>query len=263
MLIDTHANLHNAAFDDDLSEVIQRAKQAGVGAFVTICCQMDEFPPALALAETIKNTWCTVGVHPHYAAQHAGLAVEKLVELAAHDRVIGIGETGLDYHYNYSPRQAQIDNLLTHIEAARQTGLPLILHTREADEDMSQILQDEITGSSIRFVLHSYTSGAELAKIGAKLGGYFSVNGISTFKNAIEVRDIIDKIMPDDRIMLETDCPYLAPVPNRGRRNEPAFLPMVRDQLAEIKGWSIRQTNTRTNKAFFDLFTKAMFHGSA
>ncbi|VAV88470.1 Uncharacterized metal-dependent hydrolase YcfH [hydrothermal vent metagenome] len=257
MIIDTHANLHNAAFADDLPEILQRAKMAGISHMVSICCQMDEFAPALHIAKTNPNIWCTVGVHPHYAEQHPDLTVDDLVERATHEQVIAIGETGLDYHYSYSPRAAQIANLRIHFEAARQTGLPLVLHTREADEDMSRILQQEIDKGPVRFVLHSYTSGAELARLGCALGGYFSVNGIASFKTAEQVRQVIGEIMPDERIMLETDCPYLAPIPHRGKRNEPAFLPLVRDQLATIKGWTIEQTEARTNAAFFNLFTKA------
>jgi TatD DNase family protein len=257
MLVETHANLHHQAFADDVDEVMERARSQNVSAFVTICCQMDEFEPALKIAETRENTWCTAGVHPHHADKHADLTVAKLVELAAHEKVIGIGETGLDYHYDYSPRQRQIDNFLLHIEATRQTGLPLIIHTREADEDMMQILQQETRKSPFSFILHSYTSGPELAKLGADLGGFFSVNGICTFKNAQSVRDIIEGIMPDDRIMLETDCPYLAPIPHRGKRNEPSFLPLVRDQLAQIKSWTGEEAERRTTNAFFQLFPKA------
>ncbi|PHR60267.1 MAG: LuxR family transcriptional regulator [Robiginitomaculum sp.] len=257
MLVETHANLHHADFDDDITEVINRARLAKITTIVTICCHMDEFAPALSIAQSDPDIWCTIGVHPHHAAKHPDLSVAELVASAAHDKVIGIGETGLDYHYNYSPRADQIKNLMTHIEAARQTKLPLVLHTREADQDMGDILQRELALQPFRFVLHSYTSGAELARIGAEAGGYFSVNGISTFKNAAPVRDIIRDIMPDDRIMLETDCPYLAPIPHRGRRNEPAYLPLIRDHLADIKGWSANDTDQRTNDAFFQLFTKA------
>lgn len=257
MLIETHANLHHQDFADDLPQILLRAKQAGITGLVNICCAMDEVDPVIALAESHANTWATIGVHPHHAAKHLDLTVQKLLEKATHPKVIAIGETGLDYHYDYSPRQAQIDNFLLHIEAARLSDLPMVIHTREADDDMGQILLEQHQKAPFAFVLHSYTSGAELAKIGVKLGGYFSVNGISTFKNAGSVRNIIEQIMPDDRIMLETDCPYLAPVPHRGRRNEPAYLPIIRDQLAAIKNWDSQQTDQLTTDAFFALFTKA------
>ncbi len=257
MLVETHANLHHDDFAEDLDAVMERALAIGVGAFVTICCDMDEFAPALKIAKAKANTWCTIGVHPHHAAKNTGLSVDDLLSLCKDEKIIGIGETGLDYHYTYSPRDTQIRNFLTHIEAARRADLPLVIHTREADDDMSQILQDEQARGAFRFVLHSYTSGPDLAKLGARLGGYFSVNGICTFKNANSVRDTIKNIMPDDRIMLETDCPYLAPIPHRGRRSEPAFLSEIRDQLMAIKGWDQDQAEAQTTNAFFTLFTKA------
>jgi len=257
MLVESHANLHHSDFADDLSDVALRSKAAGVETIVNICCKMEEFERVLTLSLSNINTWCTIGVHPHYAAEHQWLAVETLVEKSNHEKVIAIGETGLDYHYDFSPRDVQIANFQRHIEAAKTTKLPIVIHTREADADMMEILSCEYKKQSFRFVLHSYTSGAELAKLGSGLGGYFSVNGISTFKNAQSVRDIIKEHMPDDRIMLETDCPYLAPIPHRGKRNEPSYLPLIRDQLASIKGWSAAEAELLTSQAFFDLFTRA------
>lgn len=257
MLVETHANMHHERFSDDLPEVLQRASEAGIAVLVNICCQMVEFSDVIAMAEASENTWATIGVHPHHADKHQDLTVEDLLEKSKHPKVIAIGETGLDYFYDYSPKQMQIDNFLKHIQAAKISGLPLVVHTRDADDDMGLILQEEYDKKAFNFVLHSYTSGEKLAHIGAKLGGFFSVNGISTFKNAQDVRDIITNIMPDDKIMLETDCPYLSPVPHRGRRNEPTYLPLVRDQLASLKGWTANEAERLTTEAFFELFTKA------
>ena len=257
MLVETHANLHHPDFEGDVDAVIKRAEQAGIATIVNICCQMDEFEPVLKLAKSHANSWCTIGVHPHYAARHKDLKIETLIAMASDNNVIAIGETGLDYHYDFSPKDDQIANFLTHIKAAQQTKLPMVIHTREADDDMEDILVNEHKKQPFEFVLHSYTSGKKLAETGVELGGYFSVNGICTFKNAKSVREIIKDIMPDNRIMLETDCPYLTPVPHRGKRNEPAFLPLVRDQLAEIKGWSTEQSNLLTTDAFFELFSRA------
>ena len=257
MLIETHANMHHEKFADDLPQVLKRSSEAGVSVLVNICCQMNEFADVIALADLDENTWATIGVHPHHADKHQDRTVDDLLEKAEHPKVIAIGETGLDYFYDYSPKQIQIDNFLKHIEAAKTSGLPMVIHTRDADDDMGEILQEEYRKRAFNFVLHSYTSGENLARIGARLGGFFSVNGISTFKNAQSVRDVIINIMPDDKIMLETDCPYLAPVPHRGRRNEPAHLPLIRDQLAQLKGWTANEAEHLTTEAFSKLFPKA------
>lgn len=257
MLIDTHANLHASAYYRDLDVVMKRARENGVEKMVTVCCRMHEFARALAVAEIYDNVWCTLGVHPHYAGDDPRLPATMLNALAAHPKVIGIGETGLDYHYGYSAREDQLANLRTHAQTARQTGLPLVLHTREADEDMMAFLEAENAGEDFAFILHSYTSGPELAQLAADRGGYFSVNGIASFRNAQNVRDIIAKIMPLDRILLETDCPYLAPIPKRGRRNEPAFLPYINDCLAQIKGMAPEKVAAQTARNFFTLFERA------
>ncbi len=187
--------------------------------------------------------------------------VQDLLDLAAHDKVVGIGECGLDFHYDYSPRDIQAQVFRVHVAAARESGLPLVVHTREADDIMAQILEEEMAKGRFRFLLHCYTSGAELARKGAELGGYFSVSGIASFKAAQDVRDIITD-MPADRIIVETDCPYLAPIPMRGRRNEPAFVPHVYAKLAEIRGWTLEDTRQRTHNAFFELFDRIPRTGS-
>ncbi len=257
MLIDSHANLHAPAFAQDLPAVLERARARGVRVMATICCRLSEFPKALAVAESDPDLWCTVGVHPHHAGDDPAIPASMLATLAGHPKVIGIGETGLDYHYGYSSRADQLANLRAHAEAARRTGLPLILHSREADEDMMAFLDEQNAGADFAFVLHSYTSGAELARQACARGGYFSVNGIASFRNAGTVRGVIADIMPMERILLETDCPYLAPVPHRGKRNEPAFLPLVNDCLAAIKGLTPAETARQTTRNFFDLFQRA------
>ncbi|MBO9709561.1 MAG: TatD family hydrolase [Caulobacter sp.] len=255
MLIDSHVNLHAHQFDEDRQAVMDRAREAGIALMVTICDKIPSFETVHGLAVANDDIWCTVGAHPHEAKDHVDLATQRLVELAARPKVIGIGETGLDFHYDLSPRDIQAQVFRAHVAAARETGLPLVVHTREADEVMGEILEAEHARGPFKILMHCYTSGAELAKRAAALGAWFSVSGIATFKQAQDVRDIIAD-MPAERIILETDCPYLAPVPMRGRRNEPAYLPHVLDKLAEIRGWTRAETEQRTEDAFFNLFDR-------
>ena len=253
--IDSHVNLHAPQYDDDRAEVIARAKAAGVDLMVNICDRVSNFDAVYAVAEGHENMWATAGTHPHEARENPDLTVEALLDLAQKPKVVGIGECGLDFHYDYSPRDVQARVFRTHVAAARESGLPLIFHTREADDEMAQILEDEYARAPFVFLLHCYTSGAELAKRAAAIGAYFSVSGIATFKAAQDVRDVIAD-MPADRIIVETDCPYLAPIPMRGRRNEPAFVPYVYEKLADIRGWSVEDTRLRTHDAFFRLFNR-------
>lgn len=253
MLIDSHVNLHAPQFAEDQAEVIDRARAAGVGLMVTICDKVSSFEAVHAIAMAHGDIWATVGTHPHEAKENPELTAETLVELAARPRVVGIGECGLDFHYDLSPRDVQAQVFRAHCAAARQTGLPLVVHTREADNAMGDILEDEMGRGAFPLLMHCYTSGPELAARAAALGAYFSVSGIATFKAAEEVRAVIAD-MPADRIILETDCPYLAPVPMRGRRNEPAYLPHIMAKLAEIRGWTLAETEARTEDAFFQLF---------
>jgi len=220
---------------------------------VTICDKVSVFDTVHAIALAHADIWCSVGTHPHEAKENPSLTAQTLIELAGRGRVVGIGETGLDYFYDYSPREVQQSVFRIHIEAARETGLPLIVHTRDADEDMIAILEEEHAKGPFKILLHCYTSGAELARRAAALGAWFSVSGIATFKAATDVRAVIAD-MPGDRIIVETDCPYLAPVPMRGRRNEPAYVPHVLAKLAEIRGWSLAEAEARTEGAFFNLF---------
>jgi len=255
MLIDSHVNLHAPQFADDQAEVIGRARAAGVGRMVTICDRLDRFPAVLAIAKAHDDIWCSVGAHPHEAKDFQSLEPDDLIRLAAHPKVVGIGETGLDFFYDLSPRDAQASVFRAHIAAARATQLPLIVHSRDADAQMADILEEEHAAGAFPLLLHCYTSGPELLARTAALGAFFSVSGIATFKAAQDVRERVAD-MPADRIIVETDCPYLAPVPMRGRRNEPAFLPHVLAKLAEIRGWSVDEAETRTEDAFYELFRR-------
>ena len=255
MLIDSHVNLHAPQFDADRDEVIARAGEAGVGVMVTISDKVSSFEAVHAVAMGHPDIWCTVGTHPHEAKENPQLTAESLCDLAARPKVIGIGETGLDFHYDLSPRDIQAQVFRAHVEAARRTGLPLVVHTREADEVMAAILEEEHARAPFKLLMHCYTSGADLARRAAALGAWFSVSGIATFKAAEEVRALV-RDMPAERIILETDCPYLAPVPMRGRRNEPAFLPHILAKLPEIRGWTLDEAEARTEDAFFALFDR-------
>jgi TatD DNase family protein len=254
MLIDSHVNLHAPQFDADREAVISRALAAGVRLMVNISDKVSNYAAVRQVARH-PDIWCTVGTHPHEAKEDPELKAATLISLADDPRVVGIGETGLDFHYDLSPRDIQERVFRVHIEAARATGLPLVVHTREADEVMGQILEEEHARGPFRILMHCYTSGAELAARCAALGAWFSVSGIATFKAAEDVRAVVRE-MPADRIIVETDCPYLAPVPYRGRRNEPAFLPHVLEKLAEIRGWSLREAERRTEDAFFAVFDR-------
>ena len=255
MLIDSHVNLHAPQFDEDRDAVIARAREAGVRLMVEISDRLSTLEATHGLAVAHEDIWCTVGVHPHEAKDHADLTAETLIDLAARPKVVGIGECGLDFHYDLSPREVQAQVFRQHIHAARETGLPLVIHTREADAAMAEILREEHARGPFRMLMHCYTSGAELARQAAEMGAWFSVSGIATFKAAEEVRALV-RDMPADRIIVETDCPYLAPVPYRGRRNEPAYIGLVLQKLAEIRGWSAEEADRRTTDAFFALFDR-------
>jgi TatD DNase family protein len=254
MLIDSHVNLHAPQFDEDREAVIARSLAAGVRLMVNICDRVSNFEAVRHVARH-PEIWCTVGTHPHEARENPELSPQALVALAQDPRVVGIGECGLDFHYDLSPRDVQAQVFRAHVAAARETGLPLVVHTREADDVMAEILEEEHARGAFRILMHCYTSGPELARRVAALGAWFSVSGIATFKAAEDVRALVRE-MPADRIMLETDCPYLAPVPYRGRRCEPAMLPKVLEALAAIRGWSLAEAEARTEEAFFAVFDR-------
>ena len=256
MLVDSHVNLHGEQYQDDLDDVVARARAAGVETMLTICCKVSEFGAVLATAKRYDDMWASVGTHPHEAKENPDITAAEIIALSQHEKVIGIGETGLDFHYNYSDKSDQYANFLAHIEAARETQLPLIIHSRNADVEMAELLEAEMKKGVFPALLHCYTGGAELAKRAADLGLYFALSGIITFKSAHELREIA-KTLPGERLLIETDCPYLTPTPNRGRRNEPAYVSRVAEDLAAIRGWSLEETETKTSNAFFNLFSKA------
>ncbi len=255
MLIDSHVNLHAPQFDADRDAVIARARAAGIALMVNICDRVSGFDKVAAVAQGADDIFLAVGTHPHEAKENPDLGADCLCKLSQTPKVVGIGETGLDFHYDLSPRPIQTAVFRAHIAAARRTGLPLIVHAREADAAMAEILEEEHAAGPFRILMHCYTSGAELAARAAALGAWFSVSGIATFRAADAVRAVIAD-MPADRILVETDCPYLAPAPMRGRRNEPAFLPYVLARLADIRGWGLDEAEARTQSAFFDLFDR-------
>ncbi|MBV8119920.1 MAG: TatD family hydrolase, partial [Alphaproteobacteria bacterium] len=226
---------------------------AGVGTMLTIGTRLDEFEGVLVIAGADENIWCSVGAHPHEASDHSDLMPERLAALAAHPKVVGIGETGLDYHYDHSPREAQERVFRAHIAASRATGLPLIIHAREADDDIARILLEEQPPPG---VLHCFSSGRGLAEAALGIGFYVSISGIVTFKNADQLRAIV-RDLPIDRLLVETDSPYLAPVPYRGKRNEPAFVKATAAAVATLKGVAPEALAAATTANFFRLFAKA------
>jgi TatD DNase family protein len=256
MLIDTHINIHGEDYAEDLPQVLEAARAAGVSPMIAICCRLTDFEAVSKIAEAHDDLYCTIGAHPHHAKDRPDITADELLEIARHPKVVAIGETGLDFHYNHSPEEEQYQSLRAHIDAARRADLPLILHCREADEKMADLLEEEMGKGAFRPLLHCYTGGAGLARRAAALGAYFSASGIITFKKAEDVREVFRDVVPDDRVIVETDCPYLAPIPYRGRRNEPAYLPHVARKLGEIKGWTAEETATRTTAAALALFNR-------
>jgi TatD DNase family protein len=255
LLIDSHCHLDFPDFAEERDAVIARAVAAGVGRMVTISTRVKRFAGVLAIAEAHDEVFCSVGTHPHNAAEELHVTAAELVRLAAHPKVVAIGEAGLDYHYDKSPRPAQAQGLRTHIAAARETGLPLVIHARSADDDMIAILEDESGKGAFPFILHCFSSGRRLAEAGVALGGYVSFSGILTFKNSDELRAIAADV-PRDRLLVETDAPYLAPVPFRGKRNEPAYVANTARVLAETVGVGADEITTITTRNFFRLFNK-------
>ncbi|GHA11900.1 LuxR family transcriptional regulator [Devosia pacifica] len=256
MLIDSHCHLDFDVLAEDIEGVLQRANDAGVDGMVTISTRVRNFSTYAALAERYENVWCSVGTHPHNAHEELDVTVDELVRLSAHPRCVAIGEAGLDYHYDMSPREAQAEGFRNHISAARQTGLPLVIHSRQADEDMAEILEEETGKGAFPFILHCFSSGAELARRGLALGGYVSFSGIVTFRNAEEIREVA-RFVPEDRFLIETDAPYLAPVPHRGKSNEPAFVRHTAEHLAEARGVDLEAIGSQSTENFFRLFGKA------
>ncbi len=256
MLVDSHVNLHSEQYAEDCDAVIDAARAAGVDYMLTISDKLSSTHAIKKITDAHDFIWRSVGVHPHYASDYKDLTAQMLIDLARDDKVVGIGECGLDFHYEYSDRAAQRPIFMAHIEAARASGLPLIIHTREADDEMRDTLIKAHGEGAFTPLLHCYTGGPSLAEAALKLGGYISFSGIITFKNASDIRAIAEAT-PLDRIIIETDCPYLAPVPKRGRRNDPAYLVHVAEKLAEVKGVSLDEIANATTENFFRLFSRA------
>lgn len=255
MLVDSHCHLDFPDFADELDDVVERARQAGLGRMVTICTRVKLFQQVLAVAERYDDVFCSVGTHPHNADEELDVTCEDLVALSRHEKVVAIGEAGLDYHYDKAPRDAQAQGLRVHIDAARRTGLPLVIHARSADDDMIAILTEETRAGAFPAVLHCFSSGRKLAETGIDLGLYVSFSGILTFKNSPEIRDLA-RDMPRDRVLVETDAPYLAPVPHRGKRNEPSFVTGTASVLADVWETDEKTVWNETTENFFRLFSK-------
>jgi TatD DNase family protein len=255
MLVDSHCHLDFPDFSTELDAVITRARAAGVGRIVTISTRVKRHAQVLAIAEKVPEVFCSVGTHPHYAHEEPDVDAQKLAGLAKHPKIVAIGEAGLDYFRNNSPREAQAASFREHIAAARETGLPLVIHSRDCDVDMMQILREESGKGAFPAVLHCFTGGRDLAFAAIDLGHYVSFTGILTFKNSDALREIA-AALPADRIMVETDAPYLAPLPYRGKRNEPAYVVETAKVLADARGVSADEIARQTTENFFQLFSK-------
>jgi TatD DNase family protein len=255
MLIDSHCHLDFPEFAPERDAIVARAKEAGVGRLITISTHVTRYETYRAIADAYDNVWFTVGTHPHQAHEEPDVSIEELVSLSRHPRCVGIGEAGLDYHYDRSPRDVAARVFRRHIAAARETGLPLVIHARDADDDVARILREEMGKGIFKALLHCFTASRALAETGLDLGLYVSFSGVLTFKNSQELRDIARDV-PMDRLLVETDAPFLAPVPNRGKRNEPAFVAATAAVLAEVKGVTPDAMATATTENALRLFSK-------
>lgn len=255
MLVDSHCHLDFPEFEADRDAVVARARQAGVGLMVTICTRLTRFREVLAIAERYREVYCSVGIHPHEAGSEPEADLAQLLALAAHPKVVGIGETGLDFYYDHSPREAQVRSFRCHIAAARQSGLPLIVHTRDAEAETAAILAEEMGQGPYTGVIHCFSASPAFAARAVELGLYISASGIVTFKNAEPVREAIASV-PLDRLLVETDAPYLAPVPRRGRTNEPSFVPHTAARVAELHGLAPEELARASTANFLRLFDK-------
>lgn len=255
MLVDSHCHLDFPDFAGEQASIVARARDAGIGRMVTISTRVRRFQQVLETASAFDDVYCSVGTHPHNAAEEPDVPASTLVELSNHPKVVAIGEAGLDYHYDRAPHDVQAKVFRTHIAAARETGLPLVIHARDADDDMAAILEDETGKGAFPFILHCFSSGRRLAETGVALGGYVSFSGILTFKNSDELRAIAANV-PHDRLLVETDAPYLAPVPHRGQRNEPAYVAETARVLAGTIGVSAEEIAAITTENVFRLFRK-------
>jgi len=256
MLVDSHCHLDHARYTDDRTEVIERARNAGVRTMLTIGTRLERFDHVLQLARSHADVWCSVGVHPHDAEREPLDGPGPLLARAAQPEVVGIGEAGLDYYYQHSSREAQAAGFRAHIQAARESGLPVIVHTRDADADTLAILQEEMAAGRFTGVVHCYSSSPELGFAAAELGLYLGIGGILTFKRSDELRATVARL-PLEQLLLETDAPYLAPEPFRGKRNEPANVARVAATLAQLRDTTVAEIERVTSENFFRLFSKA------
>jgi TatD DNase family protein len=255
MLVDSHCHLDFPDYAGDVEAVVARARAAGVGTCLSIGTELSRFDGVRAVAERFPDVWCSVGVHPHEAEKELLADAAPLLAHTGHPKVVGIGETGLDYYYEHSPREPQIANFRAHIAAARQAELPLIVHTRDADDDTIRVLEEEMGKGAFTGLIHCFTGTQRLADASLALGLYISVSGIATFKNSAALRDVI-KSVPLERLLVETDAPFLAPVPHRGKTNEPALVVHTARMLAELKGVGETELAAATTENFFRLFSK-------
>ncbi|MBJ7253269.1 MAG: TatD family hydrolase [Sphingomonadaceae bacterium] len=256
MFVDSHCHLNYKGLVEQQAEILKRARESGVSAMLNISTREREWDEVIGLAEQEKDVWASVGIHPHEADQHVGMDCAKLVAESAHPRVVAIGETGLDYYYDKSDRAQQCTGFREHIKASRQTGLPIIIHTRDAEADTAAILTEEMREGAFTGVIHCFTASAEFARIALDLGLYISLSGIVTFKNAKDLQDVA-KWLPADRLLVETDAPFLAPIPHRGRTGEPAFVADTARFVAQLRGVAAESLAQQTSDNFYNLFTKA------
>ena len=254
-LVDSHCHLDFPDFDGDRDAVVERARAAGVSTLVTISTRVANFAAIKGIAARYERVFCSIGTHPHNAADEPDVTADDLVALAADPKVVAIGEAGLDDHYDNAPRDAQRAGFVRHIAAARTTGLPLVIHARDADADVAAILEEEAARAAFPFVLHCFSSGRDLARRGLALGGYVSFSGILTFKRSDDLRAIAAEI-PLDRLLVETDAPYLAPAPHRGHRNQPAYVVETAKVLADVRGMEFQTLAAATTDNFHRLFAK-------
>ena len=256
MLVDSHCHLNYKGLIEQQSEVLERARSSGVTAMLNISTRESEWADIVATADREADVWATIGIHPHEADSHGDIDTKKLVESSTHPKVVGIGETGLDYYYDHSDREQQRTSFRAHIAASRETGLPLIVHTRDAEEDTAEILTDEMGKGAYPGLIHCFTASAEFAEKALSLGFYISISGIVTFKNAKELQAVA-AIVPNDRLLVETDAPFLAPVPHRGKTGEPAFVADTAKFLSELRSENYADLCQSTAENFYKLFSKA------
>ena len=257
MFVDSHCHLNYKGLVEQQVDVLARARESGVSAMLNISTRECEWDDVIGLAEQESDVWASVGIHPHEADQHVGMDCAKLVEKSAHPRVVAIGETGLDYYYDKSDHAQQCTGFREHIKASRGTGLPIIIHTRDAEADTAAILTEEMREGAFTGVIHCFTASAEFARIALDLGMYISLSGIVTFKNAQDLQDVA-KWLPEDRLLVETDAPFLAPIPHRGRTGEPAFLVDTARFVAQLRGVAPEILAQQTSDNFYNLFSKAI-----